>query len=186
MVKALDIRGNVIESGFVVEIRNAYGKSHNGLWLVDKAYDNGHLWLHKLNKNMTKAKESPSSSTSWPLHSYMNNPWKRREINSYNEVHAVIEVLCVYKEPKKKPVSDKLRLTKRGIYKGEDYCSCHYWLNNDGSITIYARHYNQHIPREVGEIRNESDSMTDYFETDSCTLYPGDTHYEEALRCCSK
>lgn len=185
MVKAIDIRGREIKVGVVVEIRNAYGKTHNGLWLVEQSHDNGHLWLIKLNKDMRKSKSSsPSSETSWPLHSYMNDPYKRREINQYNEAHAVIEVLCPYVEPEKKPVSNEIRFTKKGIRKGEDYCSCYYWLNRDGSIHISARHYNQHIPREVGDVRNESDSMYDYFETDSCTLHPGDKFYKEALRCC--
>lgn len=178
-----DSFGRIIELGMVVEIAGSCTKKNNGLWVVDQV-DTNHIWLERLNKDMRKAKDSPNSTISWPLHSYMNDPWKRREINEYNHQNATIKVLCPWVEPPKKEVSNKISFQKRGIKKGEDYCSCWYHLNQDGSIRIYARHYNQHIPREIGNVKNESDSMTDYFETDSCTLYPNDKYYKEALRCC--
>lgn len=185
MTRATDINGKEIFENVVVEIRGAYGKKHNGLWYVESSHDNGHLWLVKLNKDMSKSKSNSSaSSTSWPICSYLNDRQKNREINLYNSLNAVIEVLCPYVEPEKKPVSNELKITKKGIRKGEDYCSCYYYLNRDNSVTILARHYNQHIPREVGDVCNESDGMTDYFETDRCVLHPGDRYYDAALRCC--
>ena len=179
-----DSFGKTIEIGMVVEISGSCSKKDNGFWVVENTYSDS-VYLSKLNKDMSKAKDSATSSNSWPLHSYMNDPCKRREINEYNKLNAKIQVLCPWVEPQKKAFSNTIKFQKKGIKKGEDFCSCWYSLNNDGSIRIYARHYNQHIPREIGNVRNESDSMTDYFETDSCTIYPDSPYYEAALRCCN-
>lgn len=177
-----DINGKTFSENMVVEIRNAWGKTDNGLWVVEHAYPDG-LWLRKLNKDMRKS-TNKLACTGWPLHCYHNDYYKRHEINSYNDAHAEIQVLCPWVEPEAKPVSNDIKIQKRGIRKGESYCSCWYSKNRDNSVTIYARHYNEHIPREIGNVRNESNSMIDYFETDSCTLRPGDTYYEAALACC--
>lgn len=46
--------------------------------------------------------------------------------------------------------ADEIRITKYGIRKGDYYCPCVYTMNNDGSVTVYARRYDRHIPRELG------------------------------------
>lgn len=187
MVK--DINNKEITAGMVVEISGAYSKSDNGLWYVDhlwcgesyySAYDgNKALWLHKLNKDMSKAK-GKYSSKSWPLRSHANDPWKRREINSYNEANAKIEMLCPYVEPEKKQVSNEIRILKRGIRKGEKYYPCFYWLNSDNSITVYAREYGYDgLPDEIGNVINETNGQIDYFEKSHCFLREGDRYYNE-------
>ena len=177
-----DFNGNEITSNMVVEIKDAYSAQDNGLWLVERIYDDSSLWLVKLNKDLSKSK-SKYNVRSWPLKSYMNDCIKRYEINQYNQNHAKLFALFPYIEPaqKSKKVSNEVKILKKGIRKGEDYCPCCYWLNRDYSITIISKHYNTHIPREVGDVRNDSDSMTDYFEKDSCVLHPGDKYYDKVL-----
>ena len=53
----------------------------------------------------------------------------------------------------------------------------------EGSITIYCRDY--HFSKEVREfftIKNESDLMTDYFESDSILVRPDHALYPEVLK----
>lgn len=49
-----------------------------------------------------------------------------------------------------------------------------------GTITLYAR--DERLPRLPGmEIHNDTDVMTDYFETDTVRVRPGSTYYQSAL-----
>jgi hypothetical protein len=178
-----DSFGNEIQVGMVVEISDSCIKGDNGLWVVTSVYTS-EAYCHKLNKDMRKAKDGPHTTVSWPLHTYLNDPYKRHEANRYNEEHARIRVLCPYVEPAPKPVSNDIKIQKRGIKKGNSFCSCYYWKGRDGSIYISARHYNEHIPRELGNVKNDSDAMTDYFETDSLVLTSESPYYQAALRCC--
>jgi hypothetical protein len=174
-----DINNKEILENSVVEIRGAYSKADNGLWLVESVHAD-RLWLQKLNKDMSKSKGTYNTKN-WPLRSYSNDRFKRCEMNQYNREHATIEMLCPYVEPAPKKISNEMRILKKGIRKGENYCPCSYWMNNDKSITVYARSYGDHLPSELGNIVNNSDSMTDYFEIDHCYLHPGDKHYDTVL-----
>jgi hypothetical protein len=185
-----DSNGVTIKENYVVRIKDAW--SNNGLWVVTNVYvyqrdGKVELSLHKLRKrDMRKSDSGAGNTIDWPLRCYSNDWKKCEEIDTYNREHAKIEVVSnEYVEPEAKPVSDDIKIMKRGIRKGNDYCSCYYYKNNDMSVTIDARHYNQHIPREIGNVKNESDGMTDYFETDSCVLRPGDKFYEKVLSFCS-
>lgn len=186
-----DINGVVIKENCVVRISNAWpGTGSDGLWLVESVYRNrlGRIeaYLHKLRKSdMRKSKDKTSNTTIWPLRCYSSSWKKCEEINTYNEERAKIEVVSDnYVEPAPKPVSNKIKILKHGIKKGTDYCPCRYYVNEDKSITIYARNYGDHIPAEIGNVINESDSMTDYFETDHCKLYPEDKYYLDVLSKC--
>lgn len=56
----------------------------------------------------------------------------------------------------------------------------------DGTITLYAKHYTG-FTREVWEafdVQNDSDSMTDYFETDRIRVKPDHPLYTEVLAAC--
>lgn len=173
-----DSFGKQITVGMVVEISNAFFATQNGMFVVENVYSNGDCYLCKLTSRMTKTKQT----LGLPLRSYLNDAHKNRLAREHNEVHAKIQVLCPYVEPEKKPVSNEVKILKKGIRKGENYCPCFYWKNNDGSITIYSRQYNTHIPREIGLVRNDSDSMTDYFETDSCRVTPDNPYYKVILK----
>jgi hypothetical protein len=50
-----------------------------------------------------------------------------------------------------------------------------------GTLTIYARDYKP-LPRIEGlNVQNDSDSMTDYFETDRIRITPGNLHHGAVL-----
>lgn len=52
----------------------------------------------------------------------------------------------------------------------------------EGTITVYMSGYKS-LPRIEGlNIENDSDIMTDYFETDTVRIFPGTMYYEEAAK----
>lgn len=61
---------------------------------------------------------------------------------------------------------------------------CMYSLDNqtDGRecVTIYADRYTDKLPGDMFAVWNDTDIMTDYFETDSAVLYPGHPLYAYA------
>lgn len=79
-----------------------------------------------------------------------------------------------------------IKIMQNGIKWGEgEYTPCFYSMGNnikhsDVCITIYARDY-EHLPRELGNVQNDSDYQTDYFDSDKVVLEPGDKFYNEAL-----
>ena len=40
-------------------------------------------------------------------------------------------------------------------------------------ITVYARGHGTGLPVELGDVQNDSDSQTDYFEKDRTRFFPG-------------
>lgn len=56
----------------------------------------------------------------------------------------------------------------------------------EGTITIYARDYKRFPQIEGLEIKNESDSMTDYFEEDKIRVYPTNKFYSEVHKAYEK
>lgn len=182
---AKDINNKEIVSGYVVEIKGAYSKSDNGLWYVDHSSDRG-IWLHKLNKDMSKSK-GKYTCINWPLRSYSNNRCKRYEINEYNEANATIEMLCPYVEPTPKPESNEIKILKKGIRKGDKYYPCYYWKNSDGTVTVYAKDYGYDgLPDEIGNVINETNGQIDYFEKSHCYLKEGDRYYNEVMAVVTK
>lgn len=61
-------------------------------------------------------------------------------------------------------------------------CFCSLDNRHDGRqcVTIYARDYSGHLPGDLFAVQNETDSMTDYFETDRASLFPGHPLYPYA------
>ena len=77
-------------------------------------------------------------------------------------------------EPKEKPerVSSlpSIRFYYNGIkVNGGDLIKCHYSADENGA-TIYASGYGAELPRSLFDVQNDTDIMTDYFDTDSATL----------------
>ena len=143
----------------------------------------------KLNKNNTKSK-SNYSVCHWPLISFVSDREKTIKANKHNKEHATIKVLGEWVDPEKKPVSNEIRFTKTGIKKGETYCSVFYDISVDKDnkkiVHVSARHYDQHIPREIGNVENHSDAMTDYFELDSCSIQESSKYFNQAFEACKK
>lgn len=50
----------------------------------------------------------------------------------------------------------------------------------DECVTIHADGYGNQLPRDIFDVRNDSDSYTDYFDTDSATLTPDHPLYKYA------
>jgi len=64
-----------------------------------------------------------------------------------------------------------------------------YGHNDDLHITIYARDLLKGLPVEINEyveIKNDTDSMTDYFDKDRVVVRPGNTLWNDALAACIK
>lgn len=61
---------------------------------------------------------------------------------------------------------------------------CFYSLDNNcehsPSVSIYAKGYGAELPRDVFVVSNDTDIMTDYFDTDSATLTPAHPLYKYA------
>lgn len=51
----------------------------------------------------------------------------------------------------------------------------------EGTITIYARDHDGHLPKELNP-KNNSDGMTDYFETDAAYIVPSHPLYNEIAK----
>jgi hypothetical protein len=175
----LDLTGKEIKAGMVVVIRGAWSKSDNGKFLVERVYRDGGFWMKKLG---AKGQLLKDAGRGWPLKCYAND-WKTcYKIDAHNESNATVEVVSdTWTAPEVKPVSNEIRLTVNGIYKGEHYAPCYYrYDEKTGEVTIYAKNYGRsEIPREMGPVRNETDTMTDYFDTDSLDLHPGDAWYDK-------
>lgn len=80
-----------------------------------------------------------------------------------------------------------IKFLQNGIKTESKYVSVMYSITSnydDNTIVIYARDY-EHLPKELNPI-NESDSMTDYFESDRVYISPDSKYYADALKCCKK
>ena len=71
-----------------------------------------------------------------------------------------------------RPDQDRLRIYYNGMkVDGGELIRCHYYIDRDSqAVTIYARDYCGDLPRAFLPVVNETDSMTDYFETDRATV----------------
>ena len=83
-----------------------------------------------------------------------------------------------------------IKILQNGIKHDNGYTPCFYSMGNnikhsDKCITIYARDY-EDLPAELGDIQNDSDGQSDYFENDRCVLELGDKFYNEALAAYNK
>lgn len=80
------------------------------------------------------------------------------------------------KKPEKSAAQDHVKIYWNGIkIDGGKLIRCGYSLDNNAdnapSVSIYARHYDN-LPRDLFEVKNDSDSYTDYFEKDRAYLTP--------------
>lgn len=78
---------------------------------------------------------------------------------------------------------EHLRIYWNGIkIDGGSLIKCSYSLDNNvnhaESVTIYARSYGDSLPRDLFEVRNDTDLYTDYFDKDSATLTPSHPLYK--------
>ncbi len=77
-----------------------------------------------------------------------------------------------------------VKLLTNGIKNNGDYIRCFYTEKN-GSILITARDY-KNLPKELGNIKNDSDMITDYFENDRVLITPTNKYYKAAKEAYEK
>ena len=67
---------------------------------------------------------------------------------------------------------------------------CRYSMDNhtdhNECVSIYADSYGSQLPRDLFKVKNETDSYTDYFDTDSATLTPEHPLYKYARYAAAK
>ena len=92
----LDKNGKEMVTGCVVEIKNAYFKTDNGLYFVEKSPEElgwlgSDYCLLKLKRNgqLSTAKKNICF---WPIMSFVSDRMKSIEANAWNKEHATIEV----------------------------------------------------------------------------------------------
>ena len=49
------------------------------------------------------------------------------------------------------------------------------------AVTIYDKDHARNLSKIFNNAKNDTDSTTDYFETDRVVIFKGDAHYEAAL-----
>lgn len=77
-----------------------------------------------------------------------------------------------------------VKLLANGIKNNGDYIRCLYTEKN-GSILITARDY-KNLPKELGNVTNDSDMITDYFENDRVLITPTNKYYKAAKEAYKK
>ena len=92
----LDKNGKEMVTGCVVEIKNAYFKTDNGLYFIEKSPEElgwlgSDYCLLKLKRNgqLSTAKKNICF---WPIMSFVSDRMKSIEANAWNKEHATIEV----------------------------------------------------------------------------------------------
>lgn len=91
-----DTNGIEMETGMIVEIKDAYFKNDNGLWFIDNTpgdpnWCGDEYSLHKLCKN-GKPSTARHKVAFWPLCSFCSDPSRNAAAKEYNEDHAKIIV----------------------------------------------------------------------------------------------
>lgn len=83
-----------------------------------------------------------------------------------------------------------LKIMQNGIKTENSYTPCFYSMGSfrnypTDTICIYARDY-EHLPAEIGEIENDTDTQTDYFDTDKAYITPDNALYADVLAAYKK
>jgi hypothetical protein len=183
-----DKNGKEMKTGDVVLISGAYFKNDNGMYKIEHSPGDAN-WtgkdysLRKLNKNGTTVKNN--STGFWPILVFINDPFKYRAAKAHNAENAKIEVIEIqFKELAPKKATGVARFVYNGIkldgelYRGW-YSMGKYRNMPQGTIVIYAKSY-AHFPKIAGlTIENDTDTMTDYFDTDRIYVKPDNKHYAD-------
>ena len=79
-----------------------------------------------------------------------------------------------------------IKFNKHHVTNGTVKARCHYSLDNrvDGRkcVTIYAKDYGHHLAEVLGsdDYKNDTDTMTDYFDKGRVVLFEGHPLYADA------
>lgn len=91
----LDSNGIEMATGMVVEIKNAYFKNDNGLYLIthtpgDESWCGSDYGLKRIKRNGEPAKTNPVAF--WPLCSFTSDRFKNASADKWNKENATITV----------------------------------------------------------------------------------------------
>ena len=86
-------------------------------------------------------------------------------------------------------VINGVKCGKYGLRFGGKYCPVWYSHGKliDGTVcvTIYAKHYGDQIPSEIGSVQNGTEIQTDYHEKDKVRFNAGTPEYNALLTLCN-
>lgn len=96
-MKKRDINKIEMKTGDIVEVKNSYFKTDNGIYFIantpgDPTWCGDDYSLTKMCKN-GKISTNSKNIAFWPLVSFTNNREKKRESKKWNELNATIEVI---------------------------------------------------------------------------------------------
>ena len=84
-------------------------------------------------------------------------------------------------------VINGVKCLKKGVRFNGEYTPVYYSRANlialGDAVTIYARGCKS-LPKQLGEVKNDSDAMTDYFESDLVRFLVGTPEYNSLLPLC--
>lgn len=76
----------------------------------------------------------------------------------------------------------QIKVTLNGIKVDGKYIPCSF-STDSGTVMVYARDYGRNtLPTELGNVRNDTDSQSDYFETDHVRVYPTNKYYKDCYK----
>lgn len=201
VTKVKDINGMNVKEGDIVKISNSYTQNENGLFRVQKLWDRSDgttFSLTKVKKDGTDAKGTYTSA-SWPMNStYSNNPRfnaEYRQHNGKNGENVKMELYTISDEARQKGIDNATKekgyqFTSNGIRTPSgDYTSVYYSLGDDGSVHVSSSGYGNtlgFLNTETDKVRNDTDSMTDYFDKDDITVTPSNPYYKQIKRAALK
>lgn len=79
-----------------------------------------------------------------------------------------------------------IKFNKHNVTDTATKIKCRVWYSLDNHVrgkpcvTVYAKDYGRELGKILNGVKNDSDSMTDYFETDRVRFFEGDEHYAAA------
>lgn len=80
---------------------------------------------------------------------------------------------------------NEIKVITNGLKVNGEYIPCNFHINN-GYITVYAREYGSQLPAELGEVINDSDGQTDYFEKDHVNVMMFNPFYKDCYKAAAK
>ena len=79
-----------------------------------------------------------------------------------------------------------IKITLNGIKVDGEYTPCFFSID-DNAVCVTSREYGSgRIPAELGDVQNDTDSMTDYFDKDHVRVYSGSKFYNACYRAAVK
>ena len=195
-LKKIGKTGNLLESGSTVAFwplasycsdyrKNAAAKAHNRENAQIERVNTVPTWYAA--QYFRKEAEEAAERVERMQHSIWSNAAdiekEQRIADFYAEVAARLEATA--EQPKQKEPETGIKFFWNGIkVNGGKLIPCYYSLDNNAdhrpTVHISAKGYGAELPREYFTVRNETDLITDYHDTDRAVLTPKHPLYKFA------